>query len=81
MFFHLSRHLLDRDRPVFVGVHFLEEKLDFFLGDIGVNVPQKVTKLRKIQLILVLNPHTVQQLHQVNILRIDLETQLSHHHL
>lgn len=39
MLFHFRGEFADRDRPIFVGVHFFEEKFDFVLGDVWVDVP------------------------------------------
>lgn len=72
---------MDRDRSVFVGVHLFEEKLDFVFGNIGVNVPQEIAKLRKVELLLVLHAHALQQFVEVDILGVDLETQFGHDHL
>lgn len=72
---------MDGDGAIFVGVHFLKKKLDLILGDARVNVLQKVTEEGEGELLLVVDSHAVEQLVEVDVLGVDLETQFSHHHL
>lgn len=81
MLFHFCRQLVDGDGTIFVGVHFLKKKLDLILGNGRVNVLQKVTEEGEGEFLLVVDSHAVEQLVEVDVLGVDLETQLGHHHL
>jgi hypothetical protein len=62
---HLRRQLLQRNRPVVVAVHTLEEELDFILGYFGMNMTQELGELLEVKLLQSFKAQSLQQPVQV----------------
>ena len=79
MFFHLTLKFIHRNTAISICIHLFEEKFDFFFGDFWMNVLEKRCKLIIFELFLIFEAKSLNQFDKINVVRIDLETKLSHY--
>ena len=78
MLFHLSLELLERNRTIRIDVHLLEKEFYLIFCYFRMNMLQKLRELLVVELLVPLEPKTVQQTVKVDVLGVYLEPQLPH---
>ncbi len=78
MLFHLCLELFERNRTIRIDVHLLEKEFYLIFCYFRMNMLQKLRKLLVVQLLVPLEPKTIQQTVKVNVLGVYLEPQLPH---
>lgn len=76
---HLFLKFLQRNRPIVILVQLFEDVHLLLTTDLRVDSPQEPLQLLEIQLLILLIPHLLEQLYQVDVLRVDHKPDVSHH--